>query len=378
MPNSDARLTRSSRTFDETTSRWVISSAASNCATIDFKTSFPIDGSTRRRKLLFGNKLDRFLEASLHLDGIIRAALMKPSANPCFLLSLQYFVAVHDGLKKLEKTQEKNTFVLTSYIIARWSHGIRKCVPSPITSFLIPTNRSKRTAASSVFSIQKLFLPRYPPLTSYIEACPTASAKPIGRPFFTLPLSRDCHVVLLFELDFLICNEACFIKTVLIMAGDAGKKYSKEVGWWGNMGGPVQKGIITYSLSPRSQHPLAGMLHSAVFNTYRRCCQQILYFGVPLMAGYSIYVWAVRRNEYLYSKAGQEELKSLTDPDGGHDGRIALDFLNLNLIVSGLNTPFSTRNVFFWFILAALIMLGTRMPQQSPQALLHFIGSVSL
>ncbi|KTW32522.1 ubiquinol--cytochrome-c reductase subunit 8 [Pneumocystis jirovecii RU7] len=90
------------------------------------------------------------------------------------------------------------------------------------------------------------------------------------------------------------------------MAGDAGKKY---MGWWGNMGGPVQKGIITYSLSPRSQHPLAGMLHSAVFNTYRRCCQQILYFGVPLMAGYSIYVWAVRRNEYLYSKAGQEELK---------------------------------------------------------------------
>ncbi|KAG5519264.1 hypothetical protein PMAC_001889 [Pneumocystis sp. 'macacae'] len=90
------------------------------------------------------------------------------------------------------------------------------------------------------------------------------------------------------------------------MAGGIGKKY---MGWWGNMGGPVQKGIITYSLSPRAQNPLAGALHSAIFNTYRRCSQQILYFGVPLIVGYTIYVWAIKRNEFLYSKAGQKELK---------------------------------------------------------------------
>lgn len=90
------------------------------------------------------------------------------------------------------------------------------------------------------------------------------------------------------------------------MTGGFGKKY---MGWWGHMGGPIQKGIITYSLSPRAQYPLAGMLHNAVFNTARRCRQQILYFGVPLAIGYGIYVWANKRNKYLYSKEGQKYLK---------------------------------------------------------------------
>ncbi|KTW27802.1 hypothetical protein T552_02241 [Pneumocystis carinii B80] len=92
------------------------------------------------------------------------------------------------------------------------------------------------------------------------------------------------------------------------MGGGLGKKY---MGWWGCMGGPTQKGIITYSLSPRAQHPFAGALRSAIFNTSRRCSQQILYFGIPLTVGYFIYTWANERNEYLYSKAGQKELKSL-------------------------------------------------------------------
>ncbi|KAG4302069.1 hypothetical protein PCK1_001628 [Pneumocystis canis] len=90
------------------------------------------------------------------------------------------------------------------------------------------------------------------------------------------------------------------------MTGGSGKKY---MGWWGCMGGPIQKGIISYSLSPRAQHPLAGVLYSAIFNTYRRCSQQILYFGVPLAIGYGIYLWADKRNKYLYSKAGQKELQ---------------------------------------------------------------------
>ncbi|KAG4306555.1 hypothetical protein PORY_000543, partial [Pneumocystis oryctolagi] len=96
-----------------------------------------------------------------------------------------------------------------------------------------------------------------------------------------------------------------YFMNILTMAGSSGKKY---MGWWGNMGGPVQKGIITYSLSPRAQNPFAGAFHSAFFNTYRRCRQQILYFGVPLAMGYSIYVWANKRNEYLYSKEGRKEL----------------------------------------------------------------------
>lgn len=46
MLNSWARLRRSVRILLETASRWVMSSAASNWATMDFKTSFPMEGRT--------------------------------------------------------------------------------------------------------------------------------------------------------------------------------------------------------------------------------------------------------------------------------------------------------------------------------------------
>ena len=45
--NSLARLRRSVRMRWETASRWVMSSAASNWATMAFRTSLPMEGRTR-------------------------------------------------------------------------------------------------------------------------------------------------------------------------------------------------------------------------------------------------------------------------------------------------------------------------------------------
>ena len=47
MLNSEARLSKSVRMRAETDSRCVISSAASNWATMDLRTSLPMEGRTR-------------------------------------------------------------------------------------------------------------------------------------------------------------------------------------------------------------------------------------------------------------------------------------------------------------------------------------------
>lgn len=47
MLNSWARLSRSVRMRWDTASRWVMSSAASNWATMALRTSLPMDGRTR-------------------------------------------------------------------------------------------------------------------------------------------------------------------------------------------------------------------------------------------------------------------------------------------------------------------------------------------
>ncbi|KAK2627547.1 hypothetical protein QTJ16_003513 [Diplocarpon rosae] len=68
-----------------------------------------------------------------------------------------------------------------------------------------------------------------------------------------------------------------------------------------------QKGIASYSLSANAQRPLAGAFHAAIFNTWRRFSNQVLYFAPPLIVGYLAMQWAVERNEYLNSKAGRAE-----------------------------------------------------------------------
>ncbi|CAO3678569.1 unnamed protein product [Umbelopsis vinacea] len=79
------------------------------------------------------------------------------------------------------------------------------------------------------------------------------------------------------------------------------------IGWWGSMGGPKQKGITTYVLSPFEQKPFAGLTHGLIFNSTRRVTSQVPYVGVAFAIGYGIYTWAKSRHEYLLSKAGHAE-----------------------------------------------------------------------
>ncbi|CAG8512978.1 3576_t:CDS:1, partial [Acaulospora morrowiae] len=89
-------------------------------------------------------------------------------------------------------------------------------------------------------------------------------------------------------------------------------KMTVEHHWWGSMGGPVQRGIVTYSLSPFTQKAFAGALKHGVFNVYRRTATQAPYIGIPFLLGYLTYHYAKKRHEYLNSKAGHEELLLLS------------------------------------------------------------------
>ncbi|KAK9472395.1 cytochrome b-c1 complex subunit 8 [Dipodascopsis tothii] len=84
------------------------------------------------------------------------------------------------------------------------------------------------------------------------------------------------------------------------------------MGWWGDMGGPKQKGIVTYSVSPYAQKPFAGAGYNAIFNTFRRVSSQIIFFAVPIGTYVYILNQAKERNAFLYSKAGREELEALS------------------------------------------------------------------
>lgn len=50
-----------------------------------------------------------------------------------------------------------------------------------------------------------------------------------------------------------------------------------------------------YGLSHNRQKPLGGVVNAAVFNTFRRTRQQILYWATPMIAGYSLMHWAIER-----------------------------------------------------------------------------------
>ncbi|KAK2764435.1 ubiquinol--cytochrome-c reductase subunit 8 [Arachnomyces sp. PD_36] len=82
-------------------------------------------------------------------------------------------------------------------------------------------------------------------------------------------------------------------------------KHGVFIGPWGNFGTPKQKGVVTYAMAPNRQRPLAGALHNAIFNTWRRCKGQALYVIPPFVAAYAIMSWATERNEYLNSKPGR-------------------------------------------------------------------------
>ncbi|KZO99196.1 putative ubiquinol-cytochrome c reductase complex 11 kDa protein [Calocera viscosa TUFC12733] len=76
------------------------------------------------------------------------------------------------------------------------------------------------------------------------------------------------------------------------------------MGWWGDFGGPKQKGIVQYSLSPFQQKAMGDAFSSYLFNGYRRIVAQVPYFAIPFGFGYGIYTWANSYGAYLESKEG--------------------------------------------------------------------------
>jgi ubiquinol-cytochrome c reductase subunit 8 len=61
------------------------------------------------------------------------------------------------------------------------------------------------------------------------------------------------------------------------------------------IGSQTQKGIAQYTLSANRQRPLAGALHAAIFNVWRRTRAQILYVAPPFVAAYLLMEWATER-----------------------------------------------------------------------------------
>lgn len=68
------------------------------------------------------------------------------------------------------------------------------------------------------------------------------------------------------------------------------------------MGGPKQKGITQYALSPMQSKPMAGAWKHWLLAGTRRLSQQAVYFAVPLAVGYGIIQWATKENHFRNSK----------------------------------------------------------------------------
>lgn len=58
-----------------------------------------------------------------------------------------------------------------------------------------------------------------------------------------------------------------------------------QMGWWGDMGGPKQKGIIQYSVSPFYQNTMHNAFRSYAFFGYKRLAAQLPYFAIPVGIG---------------------------------------------------------------------------------------------
>ncbi|EGG03915.1 uncharacterized protein MELLADRAFT_89723 [Melampsora larici-populina 98AG31] len=80
-----------------------------------------------------------------------------------------------------------------------------------------------------------------------------------------------------------------------------GKHY---IGWWGSMGGPKQKGIVQYAISPYRQSPMKNVISHSLFQGYRRIVVQVPYFAFPFAAAYGLIAWADADNVYRNTKAG--------------------------------------------------------------------------
>ncbi|KAI9853514.1 MAG: hypothetical protein M1824_001122 [Vezdaea acicularis] len=73
------------------------------------------------------------------------------------------------------------------------------------------------------------------------------------------------------------------------------KAPGQYLGPWGDFGSQPQKGVTTYSVSANRQRPLAGTMHAAIFNTWRRFRGQVLYIAPPLLIAYGAMQWAIEK-----------------------------------------------------------------------------------
>ena len=60
-------------------------------------------------------------------------------------------------------------------------------------------------------------------------------------------------------------------------------------------GSRPQKGIIYYGVSPNRQNPFAGAFHDAIFNTFRRSRNQVLFWAPPVILYYLAASWALEK-----------------------------------------------------------------------------------
>lgn len=78
-----------------------------------------------------------------------------------------------------------------------------------------------------------------------------------------------------------------------------------QIGWWGNMGGPAQKGMLVYctmsqrrspltrsALSPYRAQPMKGMFKDGLFHGARRLGHLAPYVIPPFLIGWGIMKWA--------------------------------------------------------------------------------------
>ncbi|KAL5478335.1 QCR8 [Sanghuangporus weigelae] len=91
-----------------------------------------------------------------------------------------------------------------------------------------------------------------------------------------------------------------------------GKHY---LGWWGDLGSPKQKGIVTYGISSNRAAPLRNMFRDYLFNGFHRIGGHLPYVVPPVAIGYAIYAWAKKRDAWQTSKAGHI---AMMEEEGGH------------------------------------------------------------
>ncbi|CAD6567990.1 MAG: ubiquinol--cytochrome-c reductase subunit 8 [Tremellales sp. Tagirdzhanova-0007] len=80
------------------------------------------------------------------------------------------------------------------------------------------------------------------------------------------------------------------------------------IGWWGDMGGPKQKGIVQYSLSPYQQRAMKGVFSGYLFNGFSRLAGQMPYWIVPFAIAYGTYTWGSNKYAYYNSKEGHHAM----------------------------------------------------------------------